>query len=95
MQDPSFDAPASSRGGESSGGPARAAKSRARVRAVLAILGAVLPIAALALLAPAGALVRGVPFWPANIVMGTVVLHLGRIFVAGAYERPRAAHWPS
>jgi ubiquinol-cytochrome c reductase cytochrome b subunit len=44
-------------------------------------------------IAPAGDIVRGVHFWTANIVMATVLLHLGRIFVTGAYKRPREANW--
>ena len=43
--------------------------------------------------APLGDVVRGVHFWVANIVMATVLLHLGRIFVTGAYKRPREANW--
>ena len=43
--------------------------------------------------APAGDLVRGIHFWTSNIVMATVLLHLGRIFVTGAYKRPREANW--
>ncbi len=43
--------------------------------------------------APAGDLVRGVHFWTANIVMATVLLHLGRIFITGSYKRPREANW--
>ena len=43
--------------------------------------------------APAGDIVRGIHFWTANIVMATVLLHLGRIFVTGSYKRPREANW--
>lgn len=43
--------------------------------------------------APAGDLVRGVHFWVANIVMATVLLHMGRVFVTGSYKRPREANW--
>jgi ubiquinol-cytochrome c reductase cytochrome b subunit len=43
--------------------------------------------------APAGDVVRGIHFWTANIVMATVLLHLGRIFVTGSYKRPREANW--
>lgn len=43
--------------------------------------------------APLGDLVRGVHFWVANIVMATVLLHMGRIFVTGSYKRPREANW--
>ena len=43
--------------------------------------------------APLGDLVRGIHFWTANIVMATVLLHLGRVFTTGAYKRPREANW--
>ncbi len=43
--------------------------------------------------APAGDIARGVHFWTANIVMATVLLHLGRIFVTGSYKRPREVNW--
>ena len=43
--------------------------------------------------APLGDIVRGVHFWVSNIVMATVLLHLGRIFVTGSYKRPREANW--
>lgn len=44
-------------------------------------------------LAPLGDVVRGIHFWAANIVMATVLLHMGRVFVTGAYKRPREANW--
>ncbi|MEP7378095.1 MAG: cytochrome b N-terminal domain-containing protein [Chloroflexota bacterium] len=43
--------------------------------------------------APLGDLVRGVHFWVANVVMATVLLHMGRVFVTGSYKRPREANW--
>lgn len=43
--------------------------------------------------APAGDVVRGIHFWTSNIVMATILLHLGRIFVTGSYKRPREANW--
>jgi quinol-cytochrome oxidoreductase complex cytochrome b subunit len=43
--------------------------------------------------APLGDLVRGVHFWVSNIVMATVLLHLGRVFATGSYKRPREANW--
>jgi ubiquinol-cytochrome c reductase cytochrome b subunit len=43
--------------------------------------------------APAGDLIRGIHFWVANIVMATVLLHMGRVFVTGSYKRPREANW--
>ncbi len=44
-------------------------------------------------MAPLGDLVRGIHFWVANIVMATVLLHMGRVFVTGSYKRPREANW--
>ncbi|MBF6606310.1 MAG: cytochrome bc complex cytochrome b subunit [Chloroflexi bacterium] len=43
--------------------------------------------------APLGDVVRGIHFWVANVVMATVLLHMGRIFVTGSYKRPREANW--
>lgn len=43
--------------------------------------------------APLGDLARGIHFWTANVVMATVLLHLGRVFTSGAYKRPREANW--
>ena len=43
--------------------------------------------------APLGDIARGVHFWAANIVMATVLLHMGRIFTTGAYKRPREVNW--
>ncbi len=43
--------------------------------------------------APAGDIVRGIHYWTSNVVMATVLLHLGRIFVTGSYKRPREANW--
>jgi quinol-cytochrome oxidoreductase complex cytochrome b subunit len=43
--------------------------------------------------APFGDLVRGIHFWVSNIVMATVLLHMGRVFVTGSYKRPREANW--
>ena len=43
--------------------------------------------------APLGDVARGVHFWTANLVMATVLLHTGRIFVTGAYKRPRELNW--
>ena len=40
-----------------------------------------------------GDVVRGIHFWVANLVMATVLLHMGRVFVTGAYKRPREANW--
>jgi len=43
--------------------------------------------------APLGDLVRGIHFWVSNIVMATVLLHMGRVFVTASYKRPREANW--
>lgn len=43
--------------------------------------------------APLGDIIRGIHFWVANIVMATVLLHMGRVFVTGSYKRPREANW--
>jgi quinol-cytochrome oxidoreductase complex cytochrome b subunit len=43
--------------------------------------------------APAGDIVRGIHYWTSNVVMATVLLHLGRIFVTGSYKRPRELNW--
>lgn len=43
--------------------------------------------------APAGDVVRGIHFWVANIVMATVLVHMGRVFLTGSYKRPREANW--
>jgi ubiquinol-cytochrome c reductase cytochrome b subunit len=43
--------------------------------------------------APLGDLVRGVHFWVANVVMATVLLHMGRVFVTASYKRPREVNW--
>lgn len=42
---------------------------------------------------PFGSILRGVHFWTANIVMATILLHLGRVFVTGSFKRPREANW--
>lgn len=43
--------------------------------------------------APLGDVARGIHFWTANLVMATVLLHMSRIVVTGAYKRPREANW--
>ena len=42
---------------------------------------------------PSATSVAGIHFWVANIVMATVLLHMGRVFVTGSYKRPREANW--
>lgn len=43
--------------------------------------------------APLGDVARGIHFWTANLVMATVLLHVGRIYATGAYKRPREFNW--
>ena len=43
--------------------------------------------------APFGDVARGIHYWTANIVMATVLLHLGRVFATGAFKRPREVNW--
>lgn len=43
--------------------------------------------------APWGDFVRSVHFWSANLVVLTLLLHLGRVFTTGSYKRPREANW--
>jgi ubiquinol-cytochrome c reductase cytochrome b subunit len=40
-----------------------------------------------------GAFVRGVHYWTANIVMVTLLFHVGRVLVWGAYRAPREVTW--
>ncbi len=40
-----------------------------------------------------GDLVRSVHFWTAQIVTLTVLLHMGRVLVTGAFKRPREVNW--
>lgn len=42
---------------------------------------------------PFGWLVRSVHVWSAHLFVGTVLLHLARVFLRGAYEPPRRATW--
>ncbi|HEX7949585.1 MAG TPA: cytochrome b N-terminal domain-containing protein [Candidatus Limnocylindrales bacterium] len=45
------------------------------------------------LVAPLGDIARGIHFWTANVVMATVLLHMGRVYLTGAYKRPREVNW--
>lgn len=40
-----------------------------------------------------GDFVRGVHYWTANIVMVTLLLHIGRVLIWGAYRAPREVTW--
>lgn len=42
---------------------------------------------------PLGGFVRGVHFWAAQAMYVLAALHLGRVFLTGAYKRPREANW--
>lgn len=42
---------------------------------------------------PFGDFLRSLHFWSANLVVVTVLLHLGRVFVTASYKRPREANW--
>jgi len=42
---------------------------------------------------PLGWLVRGVHHWAASLIVITVVLHLARTYLYGAYKRPRELTW--
>ena len=43
--------------------------------------------------APFGDWMHGIHFWTANVVMATVLLHMGRVYATGAYKRPREGNW--
>jgi len=40
-----------------------------------------------------GALVRGVHYWSANLLVAVVLLHAGRVVLTGGYHRPRRLNW--
>jgi len=42
---------------------------------------------------PLGRIVRGVHYWSANLMMVTIFLHTLRVFVYGAYKKPRELNW--
>lgn len=42
---------------------------------------------------PMGRIVRGVHYWSANLMMVTVFLHMLRVFIYGAYKKPRELNW--
>lgn len=42
---------------------------------------------------PFGYLVRGVHYWSANLMMVTLFIHMLRVFLYGAYKRPREINW--
>jgi quinol-cytochrome oxidoreductase complex cytochrome b subunit len=42
---------------------------------------------------PLGKVLRGVHYWAGNLMVVTIVLHMLRVFVTGAYKSPRELHW--
>jgi quinol-cytochrome oxidoreductase complex cytochrome b subunit len=42
---------------------------------------------------PLGRLLRSVHYWSANLMVVTIVLHMLRVFVAGAYKKLRELNW--
>jgi len=42
---------------------------------------------------PLGRLLRSVHYWSANLMVMTIVLHMLRVFVVGAYKNPRELNW--
>ena len=40
-----------------------------------------------------GSIVRGVHHWSANLMVITITLHMIRVFVYGAYKKPRELNW--
>jgi quinol-cytochrome oxidoreductase complex cytochrome b subunit len=42
---------------------------------------------------PLGRLLRSVHHWSANLMVVTIVLHMLRVFVTGAYKNPRELNW--
>ena len=42
---------------------------------------------------PLGGLIRAVHHWAGNLMVVTIVLHMLRVFVTGAYKNPRELHW--
>lgn len=40
-----------------------------------------------------GSIVRGVHHWSANLMIVTIVLHMIRVYIYGAYKKPREINW--
>ena len=40
-----------------------------------------------------GSVVRGVHHWSANLMIVTIVLHMIRVYIYGAYKKPREINW--
>ena len=44
---------------------------------------------------PMGQVIRGVHHWSGNLMMVTIFLHMLRVFIYGAYKKPREINWMS
>jgi quinol-cytochrome oxidoreductase complex cytochrome b subunit len=44
---------------------------------------------------PMGQIIRGVHHWSGNLMMVTIFLHMLRVFIYGAYKKPREINWMS
>jgi menaquinol-cytochrome c reductase cytochrome b subunit len=42
-----------------------------------------------------GQIIRGVHHWSGNLMMVTIFLHMLRVFIYGAYKKPREINWMS
>ena len=42
---------------------------------------------------PLGWLIHGLHFWAANAMVVLVLVHLGQVFIWGAYKKPRELTW--
>ena len=44
---------------------------------------------------PMGQVIRGIHHWSGNLMMVTIFLHMLRVFIYGAYKKPREINWIS
>ncbi|MBT4643667.1 MAG: DUF4405 domain-containing protein [Deltaproteobacteria bacterium] len=42
---------------------------------------------------PMGQIIRGIHHWSANLMMVTIVIHMLRVYIYGAYKKPREINW--
>ncbi len=42
---------------------------------------------------PLGSMLRAAHHWAGNLMVVTIVLHMLRVFITGAYKNPRELHW--
>jgi quinol-cytochrome oxidoreductase complex cytochrome b subunit len=42
---------------------------------------------------PMGQIIRGVHYWSANLMIVTIFLHMIRVYIYGAYKKPREINW--